>query len=226
MNYRNTRCYLNCEKAIFEGVGKYQIPEIQPIDLDIENVPLLGFNYAKTERHPEDKIVHFYLDDYQFDRVWNNPDIYLSVLSRFKAVLSPDFSTYSDFPNAISIFNHYRKQWCGAYWQMHGINVIPTIGWGNEDTWEYVLDGIPRNALICISTVGMFSRKEYRRRFAEGYQKAIEALQPKKILFYGKMFPEITIPDGVEYSVAINQNTLNRKLARERMNAEAEKNQL
>lgn len=207
MNYRNTRSsYLNCEKQIFDGVGNYQVPAIEPIDMDVENAQLIGFNYAKTEKHPEDKIVHFFLDDYQFIRVWYNPDIYLSVLQRFKAVLSPDFSTYTDFPRAVSIFNHYRKQWCGAYWQSYGINVIPTIGWSTDDSYEYCFDGIPHNSLICISTVGMSFDKEHRLKFLEGYYKALEVLTPKKILFYGKLYPELGVPFGIEYSVAVNQN--------------------
>ena len=221
MNYRNTRCYLNCEKRIFDGVGELNIPEIAPFDMDINDVPLIGFNYAKTEKEPENKICHFYVDDYQFERVWHSPDIYLSVLSRFKAVLSPDFSMYADFPRAVSIFNHYRKQWCGAYWQENGINVIPTVGWIGPDSYDFVFEGLPRDSLVCISTVGMFFDKEHRKKFMVGYHKALEELRPKKILFYGKLYPEIDVPEGIEYAVAVNQNTLNRKLARQRMDAEA-----
>lgn len=207
MNYRITKCYLNCEKRIFDGVGVYEFPVIEPQDIDVNGAKLLGFNYAKTERHPEDKIVHFFLDDYQFDRVWNNPDIYLSVLKRFKAVLSPDFSMYSDFPRVVSMFNHYRKQWLGAYWQEQGINVIPTIGWTRPDSFEYCFDGIPRNALVCISTVGMFFDKEHRQKFVDAYHKALDIITPKKILFYGKLYPEIDVPKGIEYEVAVNANT-------------------
>ena len=207
MNYRNTRCYLNCEKGIYDGVGQFDIPSIKPIDMDVEGVPLIGFNFARTEKHPEDKIVHFYVDDYQFERVWHSPDHYLSVLKRFKAVLSPDFSMYADFPRAVSIFNHYRKQWCGAYWQENGINVIPTIGWIYEDSFEWCFDGIPHNSLVCISNVGASFNKEYLNGWVEGYHKALEILTPKKILFYGKLYPEIDIPEGIEYSVAVNQNT-------------------
>ena len=208
MNYRNTRRYLNCEKAIFDGTGDYEVPCIQPCDIDINgNTTFLGFNYAKTEKNPENKIVHFFLDDYQFERVWYSPDHYLSVLQRFKAVLSPDFSMYSDFPKAIQIFNHYRTQWCGAYWQENEINVIPTIGWIDGENDSFVWDGIPKNSLICISTVGSFANKEYRPNWFKGYHKALEVLQPKKILFYGKLYPEIIIPDGIEYTVAVNANT-------------------
>jgi len=200
MNYRNTRCYLNCEKHIYDGIGEYEFPYIHPQDIDVDGVPLLAFQFAKTEKEPENKICHFFVDDYQFERVWHSPDHYLSVLQRFKAVLSPDFSMYTDFPRAISIFNHYRTQWCGAYWQDHGINVIPTIGWVGRGDDSFVWDGIPRNALVCISTVGSFSKKEYRDLWLDGYHRALD------VLLYGKLYPEIDIPEGVEYTVAVNQN--------------------
>ena len=218
MNYRNTRCYQNCEKKMFEGVGSYQIPEIKPIQMDVENVPLIGFNYAKTEKNPEDKIVHFFLDDYQFDRVWNDPDKYLSVLRRFKAVVSPDFSLYLDFPKVVQMYNGYRRQWCGAYWQDYGINVIPTVRWSDEDSYEWCFDGIPRHSLVCISTVGGFKEKDVREKWLQGYHKALEVLEPSHILFYGKVFKEIDVP--VPYTQAVNQNTLNRELARKKMNEE------
>ena len=176
------------------------------MDISKDLPPFIGFNYAKTEKNPEDKIVHFYLDDYQFLRVLYNPDMYLSVLQRFKAVLSPDFSTYSDFPKAVQIFNHYRKQWLGAYWQYYGIDVIPTIGWSTPDSYEFCFDGIPRDSLICISTVGIYANKEWRYSFLDGYHKALDVLTPKKIIFYGKLYPEIDVPSGIEYAVAVNQN--------------------
>ena len=187
MNYRNTRCYLNCEKRIFDGVGEYNFPEIAPIKMDVDNVPMIGFNYAMTERHPEDKIVHFFIDDYQFDRVWNDADKYLGVLRRFKAVITPDFSTYMDFPRSIQIYNTYRRQWCGAYWQEMGINVIPTVRWIGEGTEAWCFDGIPQNSLICISTVGGFREKAVTDIWMEGYHKILEHVKPSHILFYGKV---------------------------------------
>lgn len=222
MNCRNSKAYQNCEKRIFDGDGEYDSPIIKPIDMDIEGVPLIGFNYSTSPKTEDksNKIVHFYIDDYQFERIWNNADKYVDILRQYKAVLSPDYSLYADFPKAVSIFNHYRNQWCGAYWQEHGINVIPTVGWIDESSYSYCFDGVPHDALICISTVGSFATKESRKKWLKGYHKALEILTPKKILFYGKLYDEIDIPSGIEYSVAVNQNTLNRKLARQRMNKE------
>ena len=222
MNYRNTRCYLNCEKRIFKGEGIYQIPSIRPSELtieDITDVPMVGFNYAMTERHPEDKICHFFIDDYQFDRVWNDADKYLGVLRRFKAVISPDFSTYMDFPKLIQMYNTYRRQWCGAYWQEYGINVIPTVRWMGEGSEEWCFDGIPKHSLICVSTVGGFREIAVRDVWLKGYGMVLKYVQPSHILFYGIVHD--CIPTPVPYSCAVNQNTLNRKLARQRMNEEA-----
>lgn len=93
----------NLDKIHFSGVGIYNIPQIQPTKQypDGEFIP---FNYAKTEKHPEDKIVHCFIDDYQFYRLWNRPDDYISRLSQFKAMLAPDFSTYTDMPRAMQIY--------------------------------------------------------------------------------------------------------------------------
>ena len=223
MNYRATRCYLNCEKAVYEGVSKYDIPVIEPTELDVDNVPMIGFNYALTEKHPEDKICHFYLDDYQFDRIWNRPDAYIGVLQRFKAVISPDFSIYTDFPNAVKIFNHYRQQWCGKYFQENGITVIPNVSFSDEASFEWCFNGIPKHSLICISTVGCFGNYGDPQAFVRGFNKAMTVLEPSHLLLYGKKYPEIDIP--CPYTVAVNQNTLNRKLARQRMDEEAKKAQ-
>lgn len=161
MNYREKRgAYLNCEKRIFSGTGAFDIPKMEPVNIGVEGHEVIGFNYAIGEKHPEDKICHFYLDDYQFERVWNDPDRYVSILKKFYAVLAPDFSLYLDFPKAVQIFNHYRKMWCAAYWQENGIAVIPTICWSDEASFEWCFDGIPKHSLISVSTVGGFGNHE------------------------------------------------------------------
>lgn len=93
--------------------------------------------------------MHFFLDDCQFNRCWNNPDRYVEILKRFKCVLSSDFSLFTDFPKALQIYNHYRKHWLGAYWQMHGIEVIPTLCWSDEESFAWCFDGEPVGGYRC-----------------------------------------------------------------------------
>lgn len=193
MKYQEKRgAYLNCEKRIFDGVGQFEFPSLDPVEVDLENPRIIGFNYAIGEKHPEDKIVHFYLDDYQFERVWNDAPRYLPILRRFKAVMAPDFSMYTDFPKAVQIFNHYRKMWCSAYWQENGVTVIPTICWSDESSFDWCFEGIPKHSLICISSVGGFgNHSEHNKElWLAGYERCLEVLEPSEILLFGKHFPE------------------------------------
>lgn len=220
MNYREKRgAYLNCEKRMFDGVGQFGMPELEPVQVDLTEPKVIGFNYAIGERHPEDKIVHFFLDDYQFERVWNDPDRYLPMLNKFKAVLAPDFSMYTDFPLPVQLFNQYRRQWCGAYWQENGITVIPTVCWSTEDSFSWCFDGIPKRSLVCISTVGGFHSKAAKEAWLKGYEKCLEVLEPSEILLFGKKFPEIKF--GGPMTVVDNSNLEDRYVkSREKRNAD------
>lgn len=183
--YREQRNYENAQRMLFDGVGQYAIPEIEPTQFD--NAEFVGFNYARGAKEAQSKAVHFFLDDYQFTRVWTDPDRYIPMLQRFKYVLTPDFSLYTDFPKPLQIYNHYRKHWLGAYWQMHGINVIPTIGWSDRESFEWCFDGEPTHSVVAISSVGTQVKKEARQQFLEGYLEMMERLHPEQIIFYGKV---------------------------------------
>lgn len=195
MSYIETRnAYCNCEKRIYPGVGPYDIPEILPQEFDLTDAQVLGFNYAKGEDFPEEWICHFYLDDYQFDRVWKDPNLYIDLMKRFRAVLAPDFSLYTDFPKAVQIYNHYRKHWIARYWQDHGVKVIPTICWSDEASFEWCFDGVPKYSTVSISVLGCNRSEQMKRDYWVGFNKAIEVVQPEKILLFKGNSP-ITLPD-------------------------------
>ena len=160
--YKTQRNYENAQRMLFDGVGQYDIPELEPVQFD--NAEFIGFNYARNAKEPENKAVHFFLDDYQFTRVWTDPDKYTAMLQRFKYVLTPDFSLYTDFPKSLQIYNHYRKHWLGAYWQMHGINVIPTICWSDRKSFEWCFDGEPTQGVVAVSSVGTQNSTEKKQQ--------------------------------------------------------------
>ena len=145
MNYRNTRNYENMERRIYDGVGEYGIPEIQLAQFDMPK-EFIAFSAAARCQNRKDKGVHFFIDDYRFNRLWTAPDRYLDMLRQFQCVMTPDFSLYTDFPKAVQIYNHYRKHWVGAYLQENGIPVIPTIGWSDESSFEWCFDGEPAHS--------------------------------------------------------------------------------
>ena len=107
-------------------------------------------------------------------------------MQKFDAVCAPDFSQYTDMPVAMRVYNHYRKHWLAAYWQMHGIRVIPTLSWSDTDSFAWCFDGEPENGIVSVSSVGTQKSKESQEAFAAGCREAIERLKPSQILWYGK----------------------------------------
>lgn len=176
----------NLHLEMFVGDGEWDIPELNPCT-NIESYDFIPFSKANTEKEKEKKGVHFFLDDFQFLRVWNNPDMQIETLRQYNSVSSPNFSLYTDFPKAMQLWNHYRNQWCGAYWQEHGINVIPCVTWSDEDSYKFCFDGHPKNSKIIISTVGTIHGKIQRELFKAGFKEMEKRLKPTEILLYGKI---------------------------------------
>lgn len=185
MQYRQGRGYENLNKRILSGAGAYDIPLLLSNHCEVNS--FIGFNFAKTCKQPHDKGLHFFIDDYQFTRLWNNPDMYIELLSHFKCVCTPDFSTYTDFPKAIQIYNHYRKHWLGAYWQENGITVIPTISWSDKASFDWCFDGEPIGGTVAVSSIGTQLNKDSRKLFLDGYNEMLVRLQPERIYFYGNV---------------------------------------
>lgn len=191
--YRQERNYENLNKALFDGSGLYDIPSLAPEVCKVES--FIGFNYVKSCKEPESKGLHFFIDDYQFSRLWNRPDMYLDMLSKFVCVCTPDFSTYIDFPKAMQIYNHYRKHWLGAYWQSNGLTVIPTISWGDLSSFEWCFDGEPEGGAVAVSSVGTQMNKNSRALFLQGYNEMLTRLHPSLIYFYG------TVPEKCQGNI-------------------------
>ena len=178
---------LNLGKAKFDGAGKYDIPQLQPIsEKEIGYInEWIGFNYVLSDKAPEGKAVHFFIDDYQFQRLWNNPEKYIEKLKRYEAVLTPDFSPYGDMPMATQIFNHYRKHWVGCLLQEYGVKVIPTIRASRDErSFEWYLDGEPKGGVVCISSMWT-ADKEAREYFLREFETMRQTLKPTKIYVYG-----------------------------------------
>lgn len=162
--------------------NKYNIPSLKKDDIIPKK--LIGFNYAKSSKEKNIGI-HFYLDDYQFERIWNSPEKYISILRQYECVLTPDFSLYTDMPLAMQIWNTYRSRIIGVYLQQCGIKVIPTISWADKDSYDFAFEGIEEGSIVSISTIGVNSEEE-RELYKNGVAQMIKQIKPKTILIYGK----------------------------------------
>lgn len=179
----------NQERYQFATSNYYGIPNMDATQTT--GTQMLRFCDWGEVDNPKDYIIHFYYDDFKFITAWRDPDKYIDKLRNFKAVVSPDFSLYTDFPRALQILSCYRRQWVGAYWQKQGLDVIPDVVWGDEESFNYCFEGIPQNSTVAVSTVGVRSDKfwngEQGEMFRAGYNEMLKRLEPSTILFYGDM---------------------------------------
>lgn len=194
-NYRTSPLFLRNE---FNSDNNYGIPTIPLMYFDeneLDNLRLIAFNQLSGDKgkHSE-RIVHFFLYDYNFEKVWTKPNLYVDSLSKYKGILTPDFSMYLEMPYALQIYNTFRNRWCGAYFANKGLKVIPTVNWADEKSFDFCFKGIKKGSTVAVSTY-MFhehgNHADQKEIFMKGYNKMMEEIEPSKIICYSEPFDEM-----------------------------------
>lgn len=145
--------------------GKYDIPYCPTTAKTIPNQQVTWEEAKQIHKkhliHNEDNyycdaFINWYLDDYKFDGsrgIWHDHNSALKIIKHYAGVITPDFSTYQDFPEAIKIYATYRMRLYGYWLGKQGVAVINNVRWGTEETFSYCFEGIPISSIICIGTV-------------------------------------------------------------------------
>ncbi|MBQ7264460.1 MAG: DUF4417 domain-containing protein [Synergistaceae bacterium] len=168
--------------------GWYQMPTLEACHFVPDD--LVRFNYikdivAKGRTEEYSKGVHFYTDDYLFERIWREPEPHIERIKRFSCALTPDFSLYMDYPMALKIWNVYRSRLIGQMMQDAGIKVIPTLQWAEPETFEFCFDGIEPGGVVAISTVGTAINEEGKPVWRAGVEAALERLRAEAVVVFG-----------------------------------------
>ena len=174
----------NLELGHFQLDGPFGIPKLVPAHLN-DRISWIPFNCVMSDRYREAHGVHFFIDDYLFQRAWNDPCRYAHLLSGYQAVMTPDFSMFTDYPVAVQLYNHWRKHLLGAYWQSLGLTVIPSICWSDHDSYAWCFDGEPVGGTVAVSSVGTQKNPLARTLFLDGYEEMMRRLLPEKVIFFG-----------------------------------------
>lgn len=174
----------------FETVGKWGIPLVKRQKIVTDNLMLVACSdtRANDSESNKKKGVHFFVDDYRFSGIYNNPERTFERYSQYAFLLTPDFSTYSDMDLWRQLESVAKNRWVGAYWQSKGLTVIPTVSWGLAQSFDFCFDGIERSSTVAI---GMIGCKRSKLHFMRGYEVMLEKLQPEAIICFGAPFPEM-----------------------------------
>ena len=164
--------------------GAFDMPTLAPIDFAPD--AMLAFNECASKRSKTACGIHFFIDDYQFERVWKEPERYARMLSKYQCVLTPDYSLYTDMPIVMQMWNTYRSRLLGQYWQSVGLKVIPTVSWSDADSYDWCFDGLPKQATLAISTIGLGRDAYAHQLFINGLDEMISRLMPVRLIVYGR----------------------------------------
>ena len=188
-------------RLTFPSSAASEIPDLQPTSFVPTNLAAWNMPRHRDYAALSGGALHFFLDDYRFETAWASPERLLSRVTDVGAALTPDFSLWVDMPRPAQLWNVYRSRWCGAYWQSHGVEVIPTACWATPDTFDFCFDGIPVGATVAISSMGIQSDKIAQALFRAGVQELVDRIQPQLLLAYGQLryCDDIDLPEVREY---------------------------
>ena len=119
----------------------------------------------------------------------NNPDKYFEILKNFRYVCSPDFSFYEGMPLATRIWQVYRSRSLGWWLHVNGFEVIPSVGWNGQDSFNWCFDGLPVGGTVAVSTTGCCFADGWQC-FTDGYRAMIGRISPTQALVIGHDLPE------------------------------------
>lgn len=188
-------------KSTYDGNPILHPEQYEPVENWISIKDVLSYKGDKSKTG-----VHFFNDDYRFERVYTYPKKWIIELKQFACVATPDFSLYTDFPIPISKYNHFRKHWCGALWQKYGLKVYPSIGWMLPDSYRWCFDGDPVGGTVIISNVGVSKDKDARASFLQGFYEMKKRLKPTTILLLGSEMKELEKENIVFIKTNVNES--------------------
>ena len=185
----------NLDKLHYTDKGAFDIPRLAPFIMGKIPDKWIGFNEVNSFKGDRSLTgVHFFIDDYQFERVWNSPCKYIDILKDFACVIGPDFSMYEDMPMAMQIWNLYRSMYLAKLFETSGLNVIANLMWSGE---VFITDIYARHSTVAVSSIGVRDKA----KFMVDMEKIIRDIRPDKLLYFG---PKI---DGLsaDYSYDIHR---------------------
>lgn len=176
-------------KVIWPHAGKWGIPTMDPCDFEPSMLADWHDPHGRKEAAETGGALHFFLDDYRFERVWKFPHKTLEDrVAPVGAAITPEFSVWESLPIVSQMWQVFRSRWMGAWWQYHGIKVIPCVIWGDPDTFDFAFEGLPEGGALALGTLGPGSNtQEAKELYRQGLEVLLERTKPTLLLTYGKL---------------------------------------
>lgn len=191
-----------------QSKDEFQIPELRD-DFLLDKLPKSMKTWGGKDATPDDgkswylynyslgglkglpfdrSILCFYTHDDKFEGWWMTPAWYTArVLTKgIRTAVVPDFSFYYTQPRMLHLWNVYRAQWLGRYFQEAGMKVIPRLqfNYRDPDSLDIALRGIPRGCPVLATSQQNPDEKDDVPRITKMLKEALAEIKPKQLLYY------------------------------------------
>ena len=164
-------------------------PHLMPTIDAVTSIPsatsLTPFDKRLQSTSANREIVHFYIEDSRFRSVLVNPVTCTSSLSEFAAVIGPDVSPYASHTGFMRATSIWYGRAITAFWQVHGLKVIPNIRWIEDSDLDFALCGVPSESILALSTLGVSRTRQQRSCLRKGIERIISEKSPTRIVGHG-----------------------------------------
>lgn len=194
---------------IYDSDNAYDIPTLRT-DRQPNNGLLLPFSGWGTDTRLKKGIqtYHFYVEDYRFTNIWNDPAKPLQ--GGCSELVEPNLSLFDTTPVAYGLQLIYMKRWIARFWQECGARVYADLNVARK-FYEYNKLGIPQG-YNAFATRGYADREEYLKQEI-GIARQISGLDRPNMIVYGggERIREICLQNNVLYVEQFMTNRVNRK---------------
>lgn len=182
---------------IYASTNEFDIPNLQ---LDCQPtsgllLPFAGWG-ADTRAKKGISTYHFYVEDYRFTHIWNNP---VSVLeSGCAELVEPNLSLFDTTPIAYGLQQIYMKRWIARFWQECGAKVYADLN-VSQKFYQYNRLGIP-DGYNAFATRGYADRQEYLKMEIQIAREISGKDNPNMIVYGGgEKIKELCIQNNLLY---------------------------
>ena len=194
---------------IYDSDNAFDIPTLR-IDRQPNSGLLLPFSGWGTDTRLKKGIqtYHFYVEDYRFTNIWNDPAKPLQ--AGCSELVEPNLSLFDTTPVAYGLQLIYMKRWIARFWQECGARVYADLNVARK-FYEYNKLGIPEG-YNAFATRGYADREEYLKQEID-IARDISGLDKPNMIVYGggERIREICLQNNVLYVEQFMTNRVTKK---------------
>ena len=164
---------------LYPSDNLYDIPCLR-LDRQAGQLELPFVPYGTAFKMKTAKTLHYYVEDYRFNTLWENPAKVLK--HAITQSVEPNCSLFDTTPIARGLERIYRKRWISRWWQEHGIAIYADLN-VSAKFYEYNCLSIP-DGYNAFATRGYRGKLE-ALKMEHGIARRISGCDVPNMIVYG-----------------------------------------